>query len=60
MDLGSIFGFGALRPFQVHLIPLPAARVWTTASRRKATVLGLDTATAGPWTQVSRLGNPAA
>jgi hypothetical protein len=32
--------------------------VWTTASRQKATVGGTDGTTAGPWTQVSRLGNP--
>jgi Domain of unknown function (DUF4331) len=35
--------------------------VWTTASRQAATVLGrnhAETASAGPWSQVSRLGNP--
>ncbi|MGO8876809.1 MAG: DUF4331 domain-containing protein [Acidimicrobiales bacterium] len=33
--------------------------VWTTASRQKATVLDSEAKTsAGPWTQVSRLGNP--
>jgi hypothetical protein len=32
--------------------------VWTTASRQKASVAGADGTTAGPWTQVSRLGNP--
>jgi hypothetical protein len=32
--------------------------VWTTASRQKASVSGPDGTAAGPWTQVSRLGNP--
>jgi hypothetical protein len=32
--------------------------VWTTASRQKARIDGYDGFFAGPWTQVSRLGNP--
>src|SRR5271166_6500227 len=32
--------------------------VWTTASRQKTKILGRATTYAGPWTQVSRLGNP--
>ncbi len=32
--------------------------VWTTASRQKTKILGGTTTYAGPWTQVSRLGNP--
>jgi hypothetical protein len=32
--------------------------VWTTASRQKTTILGAKVTHAGPWTQVSRLGNP--
>ena len=32
--------------------------VWTTASRQKTLILGHPSTAAGPWTQVSRLGNP--
>jgi hypothetical protein len=32
--------------------------VWTTASRQKTRIYGHDTTWAGPWHQVSRLGNP--
>jgi hypothetical protein len=32
--------------------------VWTTASRQKASVIDVDGLKVGPWTQVSRLGNP--
>jgi hypothetical protein len=38
--------------------PTATIGVWTTASRQKAAVAGADGTTAGPWTQVSRLGNP--
>lgn len=37
--------------------PAATIGVWTTASRRKVTVLDVGIAT-GPYTQVSRLGNP--
>ena len=32
--------------------------IWTTASRQKTTIRGSTVSHAGPWTQVSRLGNP--
>jgi hypothetical protein len=41
--------------------PRSVIGVWTTATRRAATVLDADTGTTvkgGPWHQVSRLGNP--
>jgi hypothetical protein len=41
--------------------PAAVIGVWTTASRQTATILGgadKDNVTTGPWTQVSRLGNP--
>jgi hypothetical protein len=38
--------------------PTATIGVWTTASRQAASVGGADAVKAGPWTQVSRLGNP--
>jgi len=35
-----------------------AIGIWTTASRQKGSIVGNEGFSAGPWTQVSRLGNP--
>jgi hypothetical protein len=40
------------------LDPKATIGVWTTASRQAAAVTGAEGVAAGPWKQVSRLGNP--
>ena len=43
---------------RVYTSPVSTIGVWTTASRQKTLIYGKDATHAGPWTQISRLGNP--
>jgi len=42
----------------VYTAPASTIGIWTTASRQKTLIYGKDATHAGPWTQISRLGNP--
>jgi hypothetical protein len=69
--LAAMPGVNATNGLNVHSIAIqvpisaltisghPTIGVWTTASRQRARVFdGADNIFSGPWTQVSRLGNP--
>ena len=68
--LSSAPGVNSIKLLNVHSIALqvpisritqkgrPVIGVWTTASRQKVRILGHPVKSSGPFTQISRLGNP--
>jgi Domain of unknown function (DUF4331) len=70
LGLGSMPGVNATRFLNVHSIALqvpitsitqsgrPVIGVWTSARRQRVSLGGPDGGSAGPWDQLSRLGNP--
>jgi hypothetical protein len=68
--LSSAVGVNTTRLFNVHSIALqvpislitaqgrPVIGIWTSASRQKVRILGNPPTASGPFTQISRLGNP--